>query len=237
MAIQSIRPPKAPNLVISTGEYDQRVQEQFTNQLRLYFNQIDNGLGSLFSVAGGGGINDPGGAVLSFPFIAASDSTDQLATTNTPTVVRWNTLEGGAGFTLNAPGSAIALVSGVFKITFSLQFTNTDNVSHDAVVWLKINNVDVPRSTTVFSIPARKSAGVFGYVCGYSEVVFPLNIDDEMELYWATNQAYSVSPAVAGVYMEHLNAETGVAPSPYARPATPSAIGSITFVSRLPTPP
>lgn len=215
---------KSPNLPIPTTAYERGYFDELTKQLRLYFNTLDNGLSALFGTSGGGNIN--------FPFISASDSTDQLATaSNTPTVVTWNTLDGGNGFTLAAPGSATAGVSGVYKITYSLQFTNTDNVAHDAAVWLKINNVDVPRSTTIFSIPARKSAGVFSYVCAYSEVVFTLNVGDEVELYWATNQAYDNSPAVAGVYIEHLDAQT----VPYARPATPSALGSITFVSALPT--
>jgi hypothetical protein len=223
MAEITLRPPKAPNLLVAPIVYDQRYVDQLTNALRLYFNQIDNGLGFLLS--------GTGGASLSLPFIAASDSTDQLATdSNTPTVVKWNTLDGGNGFTLSAPGSATALVSGVYKITYSLQLTNTDNVSHDAAVWLKINTFDVPRSTTVFTVPARKSAGVFSYVCAYSEVVFSLEAGDEMELYWATNQSYRISPARDGVYIEHLAAQT----VPYARPATPSALGSITFVSRLP---
>jgi hypothetical protein len=52
-----------------------------------------------------------------------------------------------------------------------------------------------------------------------------------MELYWATNQAYDTSPATDGVYIEHLAAQS----VPYARPATPSALGSITFVSAVPT--
>jgi hypothetical protein len=223
MAYTPLRPPKAPNLLVAPIVYDQRYVDQLTNALRLYFNQIDNGMAFLLS--------GTGGASLSLPFIAASDSTDQLATdSNTATVVKWDTLDGGNGFTLNAPGSATALVSGVYKITYSLQFTNTDNAAHDAAVWLKINNVDVPRSSTVFSIPARKSAGVFSYVCAYSEVVFSLDAGDEMELYWATGQSYRVSPARDGIYIEALAAQT----SPYARPATPSALGSITFVSRLP---
>ncbi len=227
MAYTPLRPPKAPNLLIAPIVYDQRYVDQLTNALRLYFNQIDNGMAFLLS--------DTGGSTLSLPFVAASDSTDQLATaSNTPTVVAWNTLEGGNGFTLNAPGSATALVSGVYKITYSLQFTNTDNAAHDAAVWLKIDTgsgyVDVPRSTTVFSIPARKSAGVFSYVCAYSEVVFSLNAGDELELYWATNQAYDTSPATDGIYIEAIAAQA----SPYVRPAVPSAIGSITFVSRLP---
>jgi hypothetical protein len=223
MAYIPLRPPKAPNLLIAPTEYSQRYIDQLNNALRLYFNQIDNGFFSLLDI--------DGGAFLSLPFIAASDSTDQLATaSDTPTVIAWNTLEGGNGFTLNSPGSATALVSGIYKITYSLQFTNTDNAAHDAAVWLKINNADVPRSTTVFTVPARKSAGVFSYVCAYSEVVFTLNAGDEMELYWATNQAYDTSPATAGIYIEAIAAQT----SPYARPATPSALGSITFVSRLP---
>jgi hypothetical protein len=223
MAVTPLRPPKAPNLLIAPTEYSQRYLDQLNNALRLYFNQIDNGMGSLLS--------GTGGSNLSLPFIAASDSTDQLATAaNTPTIVKWNTLDSGNGFTLTAPGTATAQASGVYKITYSLQLANTDNSAHDAAVWLKVNTFDVPRSTTIFTVPARKSAGVFSYVCAYSEVVFALNAGDEMELYWATNQAYDTSPATDGIYIEAIAAQT----SPYARPATPSALGSITFVSRLP---
>jgi hypothetical protein len=223
MAIVPLRPSKAPNLLVAPITYAQQYQEQLNNALRLYFNQIDNGLGFLLS--------GTGGSSLSLPFVAASDSTDQItADADTPTVVKWNTLEGGNGFTLNSPGSATALVSGVYKITYSLQFVNTDNAIHNAAVWLKVNNVDVPRSTTIFTLQARKSAGVFNFVCAYSEVVFSLEAGDELELYWAADAAYRVSPARDGIYIEALAAQA----SPYVRPATPSALGSITFVSRLP---
>jgi hypothetical protein len=224
MAAVPLRPSKAPNLIVARPQYDVQQQELFRNQLRLYFNEIDNLSSALLS--------DTGGSSLSLPFIAASDNTDQLATdSNTPTVVKWDTLEAGRGFTLNAPGSATASVSGMYKITYSLQLANTDNAQHDAAVWLKINNADVARSTTIFTVPARKSAGVFSYVCAYSEVVFSLEAGDEVELYWATNQSYRVSPARDGIYIEYIAAQS----SPYARPAVPSAIGSITFVSRTPT--
>jgi hypothetical protein len=223
MAEITLRPPKAPNLLVAPIVYDQRYIDQLNNALRLYFNQIDNGMGALLS--------GTGGSTLSLPFVAASDSTDQItADADTPTVVKWNTLEGGNGFTLNSPGSATALVSGIYKITYSLQFVNTDNAIHNAAVWLKVNNVDVPRSTTVFTLQARKSAGVFNFVCAYSEVVFSLEAGDELELYWAADAAYRVSPARDGIYIEAIAAQA----SPYVRPAVPSAIGSITFVSRLP---
>jgi hypothetical protein len=213
---------RAPSLPLQPTEYSKSQQDQFQNTLRLYFNRLDDYLANLSG--------NQGAASLGFPFIAASDSTDQItANANTPTVVKWNTLEAGSGFSLNAPGSATALVSGVYKITYSLQFVNTDNAIHNAAVWLKVNNVDVPRSTTIFTLQARKSAEVFNFVCAYSEVVFSLEAGDELELYWAADAAFRVSPARDGIYIEALAAQS----SPYIRPAVPSAIGSITFVSAL----
>jgi hypothetical protein len=165
-----------------------------------------------------------------FPHIAASDSTDQVATgDNTATVVNFNTLDSGFGWTLNSPGSATASYAGIYKITFSLQFANTANAVHDASVWLKVNNNDVVNSTTNFSIPARKSAGVPSFVAGYSEITFEMDVGDDVELYWATDLAGSPSVPTDGVYIYHDTAQA----SPYARPAIPSVIGSITFVSAL----
>ena len=223
MTYTPLRPSKAPNLLVAPTEYQQRYIDQLNNALRLYFNQIDNGMAFLLS--------NTGGSTLSFPHIAASDSTDQLATaSDTPTEVKWDTLESGLGWTLNAPGTATANVSGVYTIRYSLQLANTDNAQHDAAVWLKVNTVDVPRSTTIFTVPARKSAGVFSYVCAYSEATFEVETGDTIALYWATNQAYDTSPATDGIYIEAIAAQA----SPYVRPAVPSVIGSITFVSRLP---
>lgn len=214
----------APALPTYPPDYDQRQQDQVNYALRLYFNNLDNYLASLSGPLGGG--------VLGLPHIAASDSTDQYATAdNTPTLILWNTLDSGNGFTLNIDGSATALVSAVYKITYSLQFANTANTSYDAVVWLKVNGVDVARSATKFTIPARKSAGVYSFVCGYSEATFPVNAGDDITLYWATEKAYSTTGPVDGVYIEYIPAQT----SPYAHPAIPSSIGSITFVSALTT--
>jgi len=217
-----IKATKAPALALTPTQFSQQHFDLLKSQLRIYFNTLDAFTASL--------INIEGGSSLSFPHIAASDSTDQIATGNdTPTVVNWNTLDSGLGWTLNAPGSATAGYSGVYKITYSLQFVNTDNAIHNAVVWMKVNNVDVPNSSTEFSIPARKSAGVPSYVAGYSEVTFTINSGDEIELYWATDLAGNPTTPTNGVYIFHDPAQT----VPYARPAIPSAIGSITFVSRL----
>ena len=218
--------PAPPNLPLGTDTYERRYQDQFTNVLRLYFNQLQNAFGEVF------GPN--GGKYIGFPHIAASDSAIQYATAaNTPTIILWNTLDAGSGFTLNTNSTATALVPGIYKITYSLQLANNDNAAHDAIVWLRINGStaadDVANSTTIFTVQPRKSAGIPNYVCGYSEVVFTLNAGDSVGLWWGTDQA-ATSGGGAGIYMDYQAAQTS--PMPY--PAVPSAIGSITFVSALP---
>lgn len=227
---------RAPPLPIAGAQYNQDYFAQLIRALALYFNQLDSTTPvqweSVNAAFFNGGLFTGNGYGLTIPHVAASDSTDQYATANdTPTVVEWNTLESGSGWTLNAPGSATAAYAGIYKMTYSLQFANNDNAIHNAVVWLRVNGVDVPNSATFFSIPARKSAGNPAYVCGYSEVVFPLNPNDDVELYWATEQAAD-GAMVDGVYIHQEPAQT----VPYAHPAVPSAIGSIVFISALPEP-
>ena len=227
MAKNRIITPAPPNLPLGTDTYERRYQDQFTNVLRLYFNQLQNAFGELFG--------PDGGKYVAFPHIAASDNAKQYATAaNTPTIVQWSSLDAGTGFKLNSNNTATAQVPGIYKITYSLQFANNDNAIHDAIVWLRIDGstsaADVPNSTTIFTLQARKSALLPNFVCGYSEVVFTLNAGNTVGLWWGTDQA-ATSGGATGIYIDYRAAQT----SPMAYPAVPSAIGSITFVSALPT--
>jgi len=218
--LNSLRNVKAPNLPVASAQYSQQYTDEYSNVLRLYFNQLDN-FTSL--IAGGTG-------AFLLPHIGASDTTDQYApANNTPTIVKWNTLDSGTGFILNANNTATAQYNGIFKIDYSLQYANTDNAEHDVDIWLRINNVDVPRSTSKVTLPARKNSGAPSYVLAVSFVVFELKAGDVVSLYWATDKAFIVSPAADGVYMEYNPGIT----TPYTHPSIPSAIGSISFVSAL----
>jgi hypothetical protein len=214
-----LRPSKAPNLPIAPVEYNQQYVDQLTNALRLYFGQVDNYTQGL--------VGDTGGKYLTFPHIAAYDTTTQYATgNNTPTLIKYNTLAASASFTLNLDGTATVAQKGTYKITYSLQLANNENTQIDVFVWLRINGVNAPASTTIFTLPARKSAGVSTYVCGYSEVVFKMNSGDNVALWWGTPTA-ATSGGGLGTYILYQGAQT----SPMAYPSVPSAIGSITFVS------
>lgn len=216
-------PTKAPALPLAEQVYTRDFKNRYSNILRLYFNQLDSIIQGL--------LGDNGSRFLQTPHIAATDSNNQYAAAdNTPTLVLWNTLDSISGFTLNPGGYAVANQDGVYKIDYSLQYVNTDNVAHDVYVWLQTNGTIVPNSSSRFTIPARKSAGVYSYLVAYSSVEFEISVSDEIRLWWATEKAYNTVGPVDGVFMQALPAQT----LPYPRPANPSAVGSINFISRLP---
>jgi hypothetical protein len=137
-------------------------------------------------------------------------------------------LEGSNGFTLNVDNTATVTYPGVYKIDYSLQFANTANSEHDVYVWLEIDGgTQVANSSSLWHIPARKSSGDPSYVLAYSSVVFETPAEETVSLWWATDKAYNSTGPVDGVYMAALAAQT----VPYDRPANPSAVGSIVFVS------
>jgi hypothetical protein len=80
--------------------------------------------------------------------------------------------------------------AGVYSLTFSIQFSNTDNEIHDINVWLRKNNEgsagDVPASDSRFSIIARHG-NVDGNVIGCVNFVTPLAANDYIELMWMTS--------------------------------------------------
>lgn len=220
MAHGKIGKVTAPNLILAPREYDQRIQDQLTNELRLYFNRLNTYLNSLADTSGGSG--------LSFPHIVAYSNAEQFAGgDDTPTLVAFNNALNNVGFIFNPDGTASALHSGTYKVEYRLQALNTDNVVHDVVVWMQVNGVDVPDSATKYSIPARKSATEFTYNVLASFISYRTEADDKFALYWATNQAYE-SGVQDGVYLEYEAAQT----SPYEHPEIPSAYGVIQYIGR-----
>jgi hypothetical protein len=225
--------PASPNLPLAPKDYEGRYHDQVNNVLRLYFNQLKNLMDTLVSLASEFEAGTYGSTV-KFPNIGAYYYPEQYADgDNTPTVTQWGGTTSLYGFTLNADNTATATHAGVYKITYSLELANDDNAAHDVVVWLRLNGAtsadDIENSTTIFTLPARKSAGIPSYICAYSEVVFELAAGDSVGLWWGTDKAAD-DLGTTGVWMYARAAQTS--PMPY--PETPSAIGSITFVSALP---
>ena len=215
--INSVTPP---NLIAAPEEYSKNREEQLANELRLYFNRLSTNVNTIADVAGG--------AAISFPHIVAYSDANQFAGgDDTPTIVAFNNVSDNVGFSFNTDGTANALFSGTYKIEYRLQAVNTENVALDVNVWLQVNGVNVPDSATKYTVPARKSAGVYSYNILASFVSWASLENDNFALYWATEQAYD-SGVQDGIYLEAIAAQT----SPYALPETPSSYGVIQYIGR-----
>lgn len=215
-----IRPSKAPNLPIAPVQYTQQYQDQVLNALRLYFNEVDNFNAGLVN-------NNAGGAFFSFPYGAFQNTTSHYTTDNTPTVTSYNQTDYSNGMYAEANDGIHVTYPGLYNYQFSVQFVNTHNAAVSAWIWLRVNGVDVAGTSSKFDVPARKSAGVHGYLIAGLNIYVRLNAGDHVDLVWATERAYVVSPAADGVYMEAYAAQT----SPFVMPSVPSVIGTLTFVS------
>jgi hypothetical protein len=207
--------PAPPNLPLGTDEYERRYQDQFTNILRLYFNQLQNALTEITGNAGG--------RYLAFPYGAFSSDQDQSTTANTATLMTLNTTDFANGVSID--GSKITVeFAGIYNLQFSTQFQNTDNQIQDISIWLKQNGVDIPGSTGFISIPARKSASAgeeAHEIIGWNYYL-TMQARDYVQLYWSTT--------LASVTIEAY--PTSISP---VRPSTQSVVATLSFVSALPT--
>jgi hypothetical protein len=154
-----------------------------------------------------------------FPYGAFQDTTDQSIATVTATAnITLNTTDYSLGTSLVDGYKVKVDYSGLYNVQFSIQFVNTDNVQHDLDIWFRKNNSDVAGSNSKFTVPARKSASIYGHIIAALNFNIELAKDDYVSLAWATSSTL--------VTVEHLAAQT----SP-TRPATPSAIVTIQYLS------
>lgn len=142
---------------------------------------------------------------------AWSDATDQTGSITVGTATTYNTQDVSDGITLANNSEITVPNTGKYNLQFSLQFKNVENAQQEVVVWLKVNGLDLANSATIYTIPARKNASIFGYNVASLTFLLDLNANDYVEVFWL--------PSIATITMEHLPASV----SP-AYPAVPSAV-------------
>lgn len=109
--------------------------------------------------------------------------------------------------------------SGIYDVQFSAQFSNGDSQAHDVDVWFVVNDVNVAESNTVYTIPSSHG-GVNGRLGAAINYLLELQAGDYFEVAWHTSNS--------AVYIEYILEQT----TPI-RPAAPSVILTVTFVSAL----
>ena len=202
--------PAVPNLPLAPLEYDPRYQEQFTNILRLYFNRLEVITRNILAPSGG--------QFVSYPFGAFSSLLDQTAASTTVAyAITFDSTDINQSVEVANNSQIVVLYSGIYNLQFSIQFVNTDTQIHDVDVWAAINGTNVANSNSRFSVP-NSHGGVDGHLIAALNLFLTMQAGDYVELYWhTTNTAVSV---------EYLS--SGSSPT---RPATPSVIATMAFVS------
>ena len=153
------------------------------------------------------------------PYGAFQDSTDQTAaSTTTAYPITFNTTDFSNGVYLSNSSRLNARNAGIYNVQFSIQLQNTDNAQHSVDVWFRKNGTDITASNSMFTVPARKSASIYGHLIAAINYFVELAANDYVEIVWRTEST--------AVSIEQLPTQT----SP-TRPATPSVIATMQYVA------
>ena len=212
---QQLESPSIPSLGFPPEAYERRHFNENYGALNNYFRKVTSVLGSLFGPRGGRFMNAPYGAF--------QDSTDQVAAnTTTAYAVTFNTTDFANGVTM-ASGSRITVAdAGIWNLQFSIQLKNTTNDGQDVDIWFRKNGTNIANSNSRFHLAARKGAGDPSHIIASLNFFVDMAANDYIEIVWRTENT-NVSIEAFG---------TSTSPT---RPAVPSAIVTMSFVSNLPT--
>jgi hypothetical protein len=198
----------------SGASYSQEVQNQNNGTLRLFFIKLLNAVQALTARVGGKYIN--------FPYGAFQDSTDQTAASTTVAyAITFNTTDFSNGVTLSNSSRLNVANAGLYNLQFSIQLKNTTNDGQDVDIWFRKNGTNIDNSNSRFHLVARKGSGDPSHIIAALNFFVDMAANDYIEIMWRTENT--------GVNIEHFGTST----SP-TRPAVPSVIATMSFVSNLP---
>jgi hypothetical protein len=210
---QQLQTPPIPRLSSSGDLYSSSLQNQNNSVLNIFFIKLINSLNSVLGIRGGKHMNAPYGAF--------QDSTDQVAAnTTTAYAVTFNTTDFSNGVTIASSSRITVVDTGLWNLQFSIQFINTTNASQDVDIWFKVNGTNVANSNSRFGFAPRKDASDPYHTIAAMNFFVSLTANDYVEIMWR--------PTDVGVTIEQYAA--GTSPT---RPAVPSAIVTMSFVSNL----
>ena len=210
---QQLETPPIPKLGSSGEVYSSALQNQNNGFLNTFFIKLVNSLNSVLGIRGGRFMNNPYGAF--------QDSTDQVAAnTTTAYPVTFNTTDFSNGVTIASSSRITVANDGIWNLQFSIQLSNATITSQNADVWFKVNGTNLANSNRRFGVSPRIGIGDPFNTVAAMNYFLTLNATDYVEIMWR--------PTDVGVTIEQYAA--GTSPT---RPAVPSAIATMCFVSNI----
>jgi len=227
---------RAPALPLPRPDYDPQQSAELLRALRLYFNQLDSStprqaesytadafFGGEFSGSRfDGGILSGFGRGLEVPYaLLMSDQDQTSAGITSENIVTLNQVIFSDGVNVENNSRITFAYPGQYLVTARFQFANRGNALQEFELWAKNSGVNYPLSNTRFDIPARKSLSIYSHVTANISGIFTVTNGEYLEFAWWSDGADVVIESYAA----------GTSPT---RPAIPSAIITISFVSALP---
>jgi len=83
--------------------------------------------------------------------------------------------------------------AGTYELIYSIQYKSLDNDPQDIYIWLRKNGVDVPDSSSIFLINAKKSAGIPSQLIAVTPFIATLTAGEYLEIYWHCEAYTNVS--------------------------------------------
>lgn len=165
------------------------------------------------------------GRYISTPYNQLISNTDQAAVAlDVAYAVTYDTTDFPDGITVTNNSRITFAESGIYNITYSIQFENDNNATETVDIWLRYEGTDIAGTNSRFSLPPRKSLGVPSTLIAVTPIMVDIENDgDYIEIMW--------HPSDLAVTIEHYNAVTYSAGVTPAIPATPSVIVNVTFIS------
>ena len=213
MTALKIEPPALP---LATEQYQRPYQDQLNNVQRLFYNRLTQSHNALLGVDGAVNIQAPHAMLMSDQDQASAGTTSaNTITYNQPVITQGIEVRNGGELWFDNPGQ--------YLVTFTLQVSNRGNAAQVFEVWAAYDGSNYPLSNTRFDIPARKSVSDWSHIVPAITGIFTVEdpANDYLSIKWWSDST--------DVFLE--NYPEGTSPT---RPAIPSVIMTVNFVSRLP---
>ena len=209
MAERLVQKVPAPALPIPKAGPLKQYLDDLNNILRLFFNLLSNAVNSVFGEQGGRFIEAPNAKFFS--------TTDQTASVvDTAYALQFeNTYLGEAISITGTPKTRITpLYSGVYNFELSVELTSSNANSKELSFWVRRSGVDIANTGRMHVVAGSGGVDDFEY-----SFTMDLTAGQYIELMWATDDT--------GITIDYQ-----AAASP--RPAVPSTLLTVAFVSTLP---
>ncbi len=170
-----------PSLPVAPVSYEQRYQDQYSNVMRLYLNQVSNAVNA----------PRPYGS-----FYSNVDQTNPVA--NAVNLMTYNQTVDFFNVSIGAINSRVYVAEeAIYNIQFSAQLDKSGGSASAVYIWLRLNGQNVANSATKVTIDGPNSEIVAAW-----NFVLPLAENDYFELAWQssdTNVFLAEEPASGNV--------------------------------------